>query len=159
MTGSASLTRASFSDEGFTLIEMLVVLGIVALIASFGLPYLLHRADPSVQRLARHLAAELRQERALAVAQAAPRLVTFDVGNASITFESGDVISIPRTIALTITTGDKTIVEQDRAVLTFLPNGSASGVAIKLAAKSGTREIEVHWLTGLVRESVPSDAM
>ena len=60
MTRSACSTPLSLGNDGFTLIEMLVALGVVALVASLGIPYLVHRADPGLDRLTRQLAAELR---------------------------------------------------------------------------------------------------
>lgn len=145
-------------DEGFTLVEMLVVLAMIALVASLGIPHLAHRAGDSLERTADRLAEALRRERTLAIAQAQRRQVDVDVGKASIAFLSGEVIQIQRSIAMRIVTGDKTVVAPDRAALVFLPDGSASGLSIELSDKSQIRRIEVHWLTGLVRETA-RDAM
>lgn len=121
------MSAARSSDErGFTLLEALVALAILALawlLAAPALPESLFRAE--LERSARALAAELREARARAVAEQREMVVRLDRPDAAVrSVEPGAV--------------------------RFFPEGGATAASITLERGGRAWRIEVDWLTGRV---------
>ncbi|MER9257330.1 GspH/FimT family pseudopilin [Mesorhizobium sp. M0619] len=138
------------AEAGFTLVEMLVVLAIMALVAAIAAPGLVsHYRSKSLETLAGEITMRLRLSRTSAIATARPREVLVDLGARTIRFGERDVFALPDDVKLTVVTGRETVVAGRQTVLTFLPDGSASGMDISLQQKARTARIAVNWLTGL----------
>ncbi|MER9918747.1 MULTISPECIES: GspH/FimT family pseudopilin [unclassified Mesorhizobium] len=148
---TAAATKADQQAEaGFTLVEMLVVLAIMALVAAIAAPGLVsHYRSKSLETLAGEITMRLRLSRTSAIATARPREVLVDLGARTIRFGERDVFALPDDVKLTVVTGQETVVAGRQTVLTFLPDGSASGMDISLQQKGRTARIAVNWLTGL----------
>ncbi|ESW89438.1 prepilin-type N-terminal cleavage/methylation domain-containing protein [Mesorhizobium sp. M1060] len=148
---TAAAAKASQQAEaGFTLVEMLVVLAIMALMAAIAAPGLVsHYRSKSLETLAGEITMRLRLSRTSAIATARPREVLVDLGARTIRFGERDVFALPDDVKLTVVTGQETVVAGRQTVLTFLPDGSASGMDISLQQKARTARIAVNWLTGL----------
>jgi len=135
---------------GFTLIEMLVVLAIMALVAAIAAPGLVSNyRTKSLETLAGEITMRLRLSRTSAIATARPKQVVVDLGTRVIRFGDRDIIALPDDVKMTVITGQETVVADRQTVLTFLPDGSASGMDISLQQKGRTTRIAVNWLTGL----------
>jgi general secretion pathway protein H len=125
------------SQAGFTLIEMIVVIVIMALVAGVVLVRQpLHSAGFDTEATVRALTSALRVARSRAIAQDRDvQVVTaaggFAVdGGASWVLPSGEVLSPTQVI--------------------FMPDGGSSGATIVLAAGPRRIAISVNWLTGRV---------
>ena len=112
--------------DGFTLIEMLVVLTIVALVGALAATRMRPTTAAYDQRVSR-VRARLMEARAAAMTDGRPASV--DIG--------------------ALDGKDMTIQSEGGPPLTFYPDGSASGGAVALAGKP---ILVVDWLTGLPRD-------
>lgn len=149
MTAAPKDTQAG-ATAGFTLVEMLVVLAIMALVAAIAAPGLVsHYRTRSLETVAGEITMRLRLSRTSAIATARPRQVVVDLGARLIRFGERDNVALPDDVKMTVTTGRETVVADRQTVLTFLPDGSASGMDIALEQKGRTARIAVNWLTGL----------
>ncbi|MFD1983664.1 prepilin-type N-terminal cleavage/methylation domain-containing protein [Mesorhizobium newzealandense] len=137
------------ATAGFTLVEMLVVLAIMALVAAIAAPGLVSNyRTRNVETLAGEITMRLRLSRTSAIATARPKQVVVDLGARLIRFGERDIVTLPDDVKMTVITGQETVAGR-QTVLTFLPDGSASGMDISLQQKGRTTRIAVNWLTGL----------
>lgn len=149
MRQTRDLLTPSNSKAGFSLIEMLVVLAIITTLAGLTLPGVIRNyRTPDVQRLAEEIATRFRSARVSAISIARPVRILLDPGRGEIRFNEWHSLSLPSDISMTVTTGLETTIANRQVLLTFLPDGSASGLEIDLIGKQRAR-IAVNWLTGL----------
>lgn len=145
------------TTAGFTLVEMLVVLAIMAVVAAIAAPGIAKNyRTKNLDTLTSEITTRLRLSRTSAVATAKPKQIVLDPRAGSIRFGERDTLSLPEDVEMTVITGKETIAADRQAILTFLPDGSASGLEIDLQRKGQTARIEVNWLTGLsTRRKLP----
>ena len=139
-------------SAGFTLIEMLVVIAIMALIASVSIPVL--RRPPEGLRLeasARTLASALRLTRAHAIAGNVDILLSIDADRR--TFESpvDHATALDPEISITMTLAAPERRGAAVGGIRFFPDGSSSGGDITLTLGARRAHIAVNWLTGQAR--------
>lgn len=150
MTAAPGAGTPADAKAGFTLVEMLVVLAIMALVAAIAAPGLVsHYRTKSLETVAGEITMRLRLSRTSAIATARPRQVLVDLGSRLIRFGERDSLALPDDVKMTVITGRETVVADRQTVLTFLPDGRASGMDIMLQQKGRTARIGVNWLTGL----------
>ncbi|MDX8525891.1 prepilin-type N-terminal cleavage/methylation domain-containing protein [Mesorhizobium sp. MSK_1335] len=137
-------------DAGFTLIEMLVVLAIIAVVAAIAAPGIVQRyRSQSLESLSSEIVARIRMSRTVAIATARPQQIVIDLGARTIRFGDRPILDLPTDVRMTVTTGRETVADGRQAALTFLPDGSSSGVEVDLQRAGQAAHIEVNWLTGL----------
>ncbi|MGX5805658.1 prepilin-type N-terminal cleavage/methylation domain-containing protein [Bradyrhizobium sp. Arg314] len=147
---AAHATRRANAAAGFTLVEMLIVLTILALVAAIAGPGLIKRyRTVDLQTSASEIVTRFRASRTVAIATAKPQRIVIAPQARSIHFDDRHTIDLPQDVEMVVTTGRETTVDGREAILTFLPNGSASGMKIDLRQKGQSAHIEVNWLTGL----------
>jgi len=150
MTAAPAADTQAHAKAGFTLVEMLVVLAIIALVAAIAAPGLVsHYRTKSLETMAGEITMRLRLSRTSAIATARPKQVLVDLGSRLIRFGERDSLALPDDVKMTVVTGQETVVADRQTVLTFLPDGRASGMDIALQQKGRTARIAVNWLTGL----------
>ena len=150
MTAVRGAGAPADATAGFTLVEMLVVLAIMALVAAIAAPGLVsHYRTKSLETVAGEITMRLRLSRTSAIATARPRQIVVDLGSRLIRFGERDSLALPDDVKVTVITGQETVVADRQTVLTFLPDGSASGMDIALEQQGRTARIAVNWLTGL----------
>ncbi|PZV39396.1 prepilin-type N-terminal cleavage/methylation domain-containing protein [Mesorhizobium kowhaii] len=150
MTAAPRAGAPADATAGFTLVEMLVVLAIMALVAAIAAPGLVSNyRTKNLETLAGEITMRLRLSRTSAIATASPKQVVVDLGSRVIRFGERDSVALPDDVKMTVITGQETVVAGRQTVLTFLPDGSASGMDISLQQKGRTTRIAVNWLTGL----------
>ncbi|SRR5579885_1344344 len=138
--------------SGFTLLEMLIVLVILASVATFALPNLSRtQTKARLQSAALELAAGLRKARGIAIGSG--HTASFELDTATGAFRSGNagpVLRLPQGIgALLITTTDEERSATEGSIR-FFPDGSSTGGGVRLHSEDLQIDILVDWLTGRV---------
>lgn len=147
MTGRPRSRRSSAA--GFTLMEMLIVIAIVALAAAVAMPILARPADGMrLQATARDLMNALRLTRAMAIARNAEMALAIDVDKH--TFASAAIrtqsFGPDMTAELTFARPEQTA--QSAGGFRFFPDGSSTGGDVRLRLRGREARICVSWLTG-----------
>lgn len=150
-TRTSSITSGASRSAGFTLVELMVVLGLLALVYALVAPSVNNAMGIGQARVAsRELLAALREARALAIAES--REVRFVVDGVSASYGVGQARApIPFGFELASDVPASRRLTQRIAAIDFFPDGSSTGGAVVLAQRGGQRTtISVDWLTGHV---------
>jgi len=145
-------TRNRAANNGWSLVEVLVVLAILALVAAVALPGtpILGRR-PSISLVAADMAARLRAARSMAIAQNRDVAFALDTGRRTYAVAGvGAPRAIPANIGLSVTTARTLIRESREAQLVFFSDGTSSGGTVRLSDQDQSVAIGVEWLTGAV---------
>ncbi len=137
------------SINGFTLIEMLVVLSIVALALALVVPAVSKSMVVSVHDVARDMQISLRQARAKAVTSQQATLFWVDTQQHTYVNHKNKVKSFPDAIDIRMKVAS-TEVEGDKAGVRFFSDGSSTGGQLALSDAGATLNVEIDWLTGRV---------
>lgn len=125
------MSRAGVAEAGFTLLELLVVLTVMALVTVVVGPRFSSWREPGLRQVGRDLALELRSARGASMR-------TGGIGRLD---AAGLEARLPPGFSLS------------GASIVFYPDGRTSGGSMVLAAASGTMRLDVDWLTGAVAVS------
>jgi general secretion pathway protein H len=139
-------------EAGFSLLEMLVVVAIVAFIASIALPLIGQPSDSvRLQNTASELVGALRATRAAAILRNSETVLTIDIDRR--TFTSPVIPS--RALSADVSTQLKFASigrgEHSRGNFRFFSDGSSTGGHITLGLRGHEARICVDWLTGEAR--------
>lgn len=149
---AAELTRNRQGDSGFSLIEVIVVLMLVALATTLTLVYL--RTEPDMVSARRDLQTAIAKARTTAVSEG--RVINLVLvgadAKADNTKTEGELFVLPEFMKVTVVSPLKIQSENDAAVLRFYPDGSTSGGTVIIKSDTGTRShIDVDWFSGAIR--------
>ncbi|WP_370167684.1 prepilin-type N-terminal cleavage/methylation domain-containing protein [Sinorhizobium fredii] len=138
---------------GFTLVEMLVVLAVVA--AATGVSFLGVRAIRAVNSpdaFAHRIGESLVALRYRALNTGRAQSARFDVQRKRmVAAVGGSEVILPAEYSLVVTAGKEAVERDLGSSITFLPDGSSSGVEIGISDLRGNdAKLRVNWLTGLV---------
>jgi general secretion pathway protein H len=138
-------------SAGFTLVELLVVMGIMGLILAGVLAAKPKTAATRVAVAARAIAASLQLARTQAMASNAETVVRIDVERRQFGV-AGSMHALPRgmTVAMTVAETERIA---DSGGMRFYPDGQSSGGEIVLMLEGRASRIAVNWLTGEPRLS------
>jgi general secretion pathway protein H len=139
------------AQAGFTLVELLVVLGLLALVYGMVAPSLGRAIGSSEIRIAaRELVAALREARAAAIGGG--REVRFVVDGAAGAYGAGQVRRpIPRGFDIAAEVPESRRLSARVGAIDFYPDGASTGGQVVLAGRGGPRfAVAVDWLTGRV---------
>lgn len=140
-------TRSTDRRAGFTLIEVVAVMLIIALVASLAVTMMPGTGRGGLKALTLETAALLRRERLGAVLTGRDRQVSLDGERRVLVGDGGDVLAIPRDVALDVL-GIDALWSDRQAVVRFTPDGSSTGAVLKLSRENAEYEIRVNWYTG-----------
>jgi general secretion pathway protein H len=137
------------SAAGFTLLEMLVVIVILALATAVAMPILARPSDSvRVRATARDLINALRLTRAMAIARNAEIALTIDVDRRTFASAAIRTQSFGPDIAAELTFAEPERTARSTGGFRFFPDGSSSGGDVRLRLRGGEAKICVNWLTG-----------
>jgi general secretion pathway protein H len=141
-------------EAGFTLVEMLVVLALVAVTAAVSLPYSLTGGEArKLDAFAQTVVAKLNAAQIKALSSNEDTVLRFDVARGLIVEAGPDPqTALPRGITLQVTTSKDEVI-LDRAAIRFFPNGGSTGGTIILSKDDQNRIIAINWLTGAIKLS------
>lgn len=125
------MSRAGAAEAGFTLLELLVVLTVMALATMVVAPRFASLREPGLRQVGRDVALELRGARGSAM-------------------RGGGIARVePEAIGARLPAGFR--LGGDTIV--FYPDGRSSGGSLRLADAAGELRLDVDWLTGAVAVS------
>ncbi len=144
--------KVSRAQRGFTLIEVVVVLGVLALVTALVLPMLSGtQARADVQSSARILAAALRSTRNLAMTHGHTEAFTVDTTTGA--YHAGSSAAarqITSGVSLALVTVTQEVVDEHTGSIRFFSDGSSTGGGIRLTKGKNRYQVLVDWLTGRV---------
>lgn len=138
------------AQQGFTLIEVIVVLVIVILgFSAIGVNISSGNDTAKMQAAAHDIVSALRYARGQALMDHEPTTVDFDLENNSYTVSNRDkVFNIPDEISLTVVTAQSELTGQDQGSIRFYGDGSSTGGRVTLERDKAKLQIDINWLTG-----------
>lgn len=138
--------------RGFTLLELLVVLAIVALIASLTLPNMrLPGIATDASRAARQIAGGLAQARQTAIFSNRESRLVLDMENKSFVIDKGPPVRLTGVDKLSLLTAERDVLSQSSGTIRFFSDGSAGGGEITIQDLTGaTATVRVNWLSGRI---------
>jgi len=132
---------------GFTLIEVVAVMLIIALVASLAVTMMPGTGRAGLKALTLQTASLLRRERLGAILTGRDREVSLDGERRILVGDGGDIVALPRDIAVDIL-GVDALWSGRQAVVRFHPDGASTGAVMKLSREKAGYEIRVNWYTG-----------
>jgi general secretion pathway protein H len=141
------------ATAGFSLIEMLAALAIVALAAALVMPLAMRPSDAlRLDAAAQDLVAALRLTRAAAIAHNTDAALTIDVERRTFASPAAPARSLPADLSMKLK-----IAEPEQAHsqggFRFFPDGSSTGGEMVLALRGKEAKICVDWLSGIARRA------
>jgi general secretion pathway protein H len=133
--------------SGFTLIEMVAVMLIVALVASLVATITPGTGRAQLKSLTLQVAALLRRERLAAILSGRQRHVSLDDERRMLVGDAGESIAVPRDVVLNLLGVDE-VWSGRLAVVRFEPDGASSGAVLRLSREGAQYEVRVNWYTG-----------
>ena len=146
---SRSLSKVR--QAGFTLVEVLVVLGILALAVTVSLPFARQsNQKQSVSQFTLQVKSMLRYARNQAVANGTETVVVFDRVERTFSLrQSSEAVTVPDAIAVEFLTARNEATETDLG-FRFFPDGTSTGGSIFFEDGVARTGLSINWLTGHV---------
>ncbi len=132
--------------SGFTLVEVLVVLTIVALVVS-SITYVVFKDKEDIQSLSQMVVQSIKLTQQRAIRDDRAYQIQINLDENSIDFEENSV-HFPKDISITVKTAASQVIEDSVVGMTFYPDASSTGGSITLENDKETYEILVVWISG-----------
>jgi general secretion pathway protein H len=134
---------------GFTLVELLVVLAVLALVMALVPPYLVGAAARAQLTSAAHeIALALRETRSLAVRQGRPERFVVDGEAGTFRAAGGALRRLPAGMILSLAALADNRAAAARGAILFFPDGGSTGGRLRLKQGERQADVAVDWLTG-----------
>jgi general secretion pathway protein H len=148
------------AESGFTLLETICVLAVIAMLAAIVLPAIPHATSrAALEAYALKTAALLKSDRNAAVRNGST--VQTELSQLSGTIRSGAsgrVVQLPADVTFNAILANQCGGHASGAAIEFLPSGMSCGGTIFLSRPGAGFEIRITWLTGGV-EVVPANTL
>jgi general secretion pathway protein H len=142
-------------EAGFTLLEVMAVMLIIALVASLVITMTPGTGRAGLKAVTLKTAALLRRERIGAILGGRMRHVSLDGERRVFVGEEGEQVAIPRDVMVDLLGADA-VWSGRQAVVRFDPDGASTGAVVRLSHEKAEYEIRVNWYTGGVAVSTPA---
>lgn len=139
-------------QRGFTLLEMVFVIALVAMLSAVLLPFMPHHTSRSrLQAYALQAATLLKADRNAAIRRGADVATLVDAPSRAIrSGASGQTIRIPEDVRFDALLPQSCRHHAALSTISFFADGMSCGGTIALARLDTAYEIRVNWLTGRV---------
>jgi len=140
-------------ERGFTLLELIVVMAIIGLMVAL-IPGFLLRDNKGLDldRATRAVAEGLHDVRSAAIKENRDQLFGLDVERRQfLPGEGATPVQLHRDIVVRFITARREQLTGSIGQIRFFPDGSSTGGKVELDLGDLTSQIEVDWLTGLVK--------
>jgi general secretion pathway protein H len=140
------------SERGFTLLEMVGVLALIAMMAAVLLPLIpRHTSRSRLQAYALQTAALLKADRNTAIRRGVDVATLVDATGRSIrSGATADMVQIPDDVRFEALLPQTCNRRQALSTISFFASGMSCGGAIALTRLDAGYEIRVNWLTGRI---------
>lgn len=137
-------------DSGFTLLEMVCVMAVVALLAAMAVPRPHSGTSRAgVEQLARRAASMLKADRYAAIRQRATITTNVNVKAREVLSGSGKAgLRLPDDVSISATVSTSCNASKDSAGIRFYADGRSCGGSLTFSRDSASFEVRVNWLTG-----------
>lgn len=135
--------------SGFTLIEVVAVMLIIALVASLVVTLMPGTGRAQLRALALEMAAMLRSERQDAILSGHARQVFVDSEGRALVGDGRKSVVIPPDVVLDVL-GVNKLWSGHVSVVRFEPDGASTGAVFKLSRQEAEYEVRVNWYSGAV---------
>ncbi|MDE2332249.1 MAG: prepilin-type N-terminal cleavage/methylation domain-containing protein [Bradyrhizobium sp.] len=144
------MSRAS--EHGFTLLEMVCVIALVAMLAAVLLPFLArHTSRARLQAYALEAANPLKADRSAVIRRGTNLSTLVDARSRAIrSGASADVIRIPDDVLFDALLPESCRRRAALSTISFFADGMSCGGTIALTRLDASYEIRVNWLTGRI---------
>jgi general secretion pathway protein H len=137
--------------RGFTLLELMLVLAIVALATLLGAGVIGRGMDGlRLRSSANGIAAQLRFTRAQALATGEPQRFTIDPGAHAWRAPKGRHGELPSRAAVAFAGAREVQPSEGAGAIVFFPDGAATGGRVRLQQGDAAWQVDVAWMTGQV---------
>ena len=145
MSGRASAGAA----HGFTLVELLITMAVIALIASLAAPAITDLSPTLRLRAdAEALRGEFRAARADAIRSAAETTVEINLEDRRLVRSAERERLLPDGVEIRLTAARRERTEHGAARVRFFPDGTSTGGALTLRSETTTATLTVDWFDG-----------
>ena len=135
--------------RGFTLVEIMVVMVIIALVMGLVATSMSRSISGAQARAAsRNLVASLRYTRARAIIDKKERVFQVDTENRSYQAPGRKQVTLPKGVEVSITTARSEFTSESVSGIRFFPDGGSTGGHIELLVNEREYRVNVAWLTG-----------
>ena len=146
--------RPGSRQQGFTLVELLVVFAIGALLVGLApMAFGKLRESSQYRDTLRTLMAELRQARQLAITRGTEVRFQMDLQSRQFGVQGTIQREVPQPLQVRATVGSTELSPTQVAGIVFLPDGGATGGSFDVLRPSGSgTRVRVDWLSGKVEQ-------
>lgn len=138
-------------EAGFSLLELLIALAILALSVSLvGVAFARSSAGFRFDAAAQELTLSLREAQARALRSGRDVAVVIDVDTRKYQLQSDPAVQLPAEAIINVVSASEAMAASRRPAIVFSPEGGSTGGAITLSLQDRKRIISVDWLTGVV---------
>jgi general secretion pathway protein H len=150
------MSQATTTDQqaGFTLIEVMAVMLIIAMMASLVVTAVPGTGRANLRAMTLQTAALLRRERLGAILTGRSRRVSLYTGDRTLVGDGGEVLAIPRDVVVDLVGVDE-VWSGRQAIVRFEPDGASTGAVLKFSREGASYEVDVDWYTGGVATNLP----
>ena len=149
MSRAVRSRKTAAAPRGFTLVELLVVMGIAALVLTLvGTSISRSISGAEMRVAARKMTAALRYTRTRAILDKQEQVFLVDTENRKYMAPGRGEVELPESMNVALTTARSELTAESVGGIRFYPDGGSTGGFVELETNGRIYRINVAWLTG-----------